>query len=423
MNLPQDFILSMENLLPAAEMPAFLASFAQPPNRGIRANLLKVSAEDPIFKGLCATPWCNSGFYYTSAVRPAKNPLYHAGLYYIQEPSAMSAAAILAPRPGDTVLDLCASPGGKTTQMAAAMMGQGCIVANDATRSRIPQLIRNIEMAGIQNALITNETPRRLAAHLPQYFDKILVDAPCSGEGMFRKDTDAVKAWDKNKSARLALIQKEILRQAAKMLAVTGLMAYSTCTFNAVENEDIIADFLENHPNFDIVTTKRIWPHRDKGEGHFVAILRKNSGLAAAGRKTFAAPTHHNKYYAEFCKKYLTAPPLGTVFAHKDRLLAIPQGCPSFEGLNVIRAGLLLGKLQKQRYTPSYALALALKKADFAAQYAIDLEAENPLVQRFLNGETFEIHATDGLNLFCVGGHPIGFAKILAGRLKGRIIA
>jgi len=438
MNLPKEFIANMRSFFENSnEMQDFLSSYEEKRHYGIRANLLKIDAPKlkEIFCELEPVPWCDTGFYYTSKSSPSKSPLYQAGLYYIQEPSAMSAASILDVQPGEKVLDLCASPGGKSTQMAGALAGQGLLVANDATRSRIPQLVKNIETAGISNIMILNEQPEKLARFFMGYFDKILVDAPCSGEGMFRKDPEAILAWDKNKTYRLAAIQKEILRHAAKMLRSGGYLVYSTCTFSRIENEDVIKDFLEHHPDFNSVSincekygvspsemgTARLWPHKHRGEGHFIALLHKNTdGFTTPLHETFVAPKFSNKYYDKFCEKYLINPP-GRLFNHKDRLLSLPQYCPQFSGLNVVRLGLHVGFLQKQRFTPSYALAMALKKADFAPSFVIDLAAQNPLVERYKGGETFEVGAQDGYCLFCADGFPLGFAKVLNGRLKGRI--
>ena len=443
MNLPQEFILNMEKLFVNPQEAAdFFASFDRPRHYGIRANGLKIAAGDfaGLFENISPIPWCKEGFYYSGDTPPSKNPLYHAGLYYIQEPSAMSAAAVLNVQPGDKVLDLCASPGGKSTQIASSLGGSGLLVANDVNYGRMPGLVRNIEMAGIKNAAILCEKPARLAARFPAYFDKILVDAPCSGEGMFRKDPEAITAWDKNKSARLAAIQKEILHNAAKMLAVGGYLVYSTCTFTPVENEDVIADFLRHNPDFDSVcinhehfgispanlglTTEnnhaaRIWPHRHQGEGHFVALLQRRGGNLPPDIKQMHVSEFNNKYFAEFCEKYLASRPKGRILEHRDNLYALPDICPDVTGLNVVRLGLHLGSLKKGRFTPSYALAMSLAKTDFAE--TIDLDAKDPRIAAYLGGQTFEINARDGYSLFCVAGYPLGFAKILNGRVKGRI--
>jgi len=448
MNLPADFVAKTKQLFVSPdEAQAFFSSLEKPRHHGVRANTLKISVDNfrEILTDISPTDWCSAGFYYAGQNPSSKNPLYHCGLYYIQEPSAMSAAAILDVQPGDKVLDLCASPGGKSTQMAAAMAGRGLLVANDANQSRIPQLVRNLEVAGVTNAVILREKPERLARHFPNYFDKILVDAPCSGEGMFRKDSDAVLAWDKNKAARMAAIQADILENAAQMLTPGGVLAYSTCTFNPVENEDVIWNFLERNENFYTIPIRhadfgvspadeglrlehpnphatRIWPHRQRGEGHFVALLQK-AGIKSNDSQIVGrfASSFDGKFYREFCKKYLKSHVQGEVYAHRDGLFALPAECPSVTGLHVVRLGLFLGSLQKQRFTPSYALAMSLKAADFEDNAVISLEADDPRVELYLRGETFQIDAPDGYNLMCIGKYSLGFAKVLAGRLKGRI--
>ena len=444
MNLPEDFISNMRKLFADPKEAAdFFVCLEKPRHYGIRVNGLKISTQDfaAAFADIEPTPWCRDGFYYTGSQPPSKNPLYHAGLYYIQEPSAMSAAAILDAQPGDKVLDLCASPGGKSTQIAAALGGRGLLVSNEVSFGRMPQLVRNIEMAGVKNAMILCEKPARLAARFPLYFDKILVDAPCSGEGMFRKNPEAISAWDKNKSTRLAAIQKDILRDAAKMLAPSGFMAYSTCTFTPVENEDVIEDFLQNHPDFESVcirhddfgfspanlglTTKnphaaRIWPHRHRGEGHFIALLQRRGGNLPHDIKQQPAPKFDSKHFDDFCDRYLTKSLNIAILEHRGNLYALPEICPDVTGLNIVRLGVQLGSLKKGRFRPSYALAMSLAAADFDP--VINLPAEDTRVAAYLGGQTFEMAAPDGYSLFCINGYPLGFAKILHGRLKGRII-
>ena len=448
MNLPQDFVTNMEKLFADPKEAAnFFASFEKPRHYGIRINELKIPVQDfaANFDDIEPVHWCKQGFYYTGSQPASKNPLYHAGLYYIQEPSAMSATAILDVKPDDKVLDLCASPGGKSTQIASALGGSGLLVSNEINFGRIPQLVRNIEMAGVKNAVILCENPARLAARFPVYFDKILVDAPCSGEGMFRKDPEAIAAWDKNKSARLAAIQKDILRDAAKMLTPGGFMVYSTCTFTPVENEDVIEDFLQHHSDFESVhinhddfgvspanlgintanaDAARIWPHRHRGEGHFIALLRKAGGqslpLQSTALRMDKLRPSDAKYFHEFWDRYLTIPRPGKILEHRGSLYALPDICPDVTGLNIVRLGVHMGDLKKERFTPSYALAMSLVVNDFAE--VIDLPTDDPRITDYLGGQTFEMNAPDGYSLFCVDGLPLGFAKILKGRLKGRII-
>ena len=425
MSIPTKFAENMRQIITdPAEYDDFMASLNKERHHGLRINTLKITPEafEAHFPGFEPVPWCEVGRYYDHQTSGSmgKNPLHSAGLYYIQEPSAMSAVSILDVKPGEKVLDLCASPGGKSTQIAARLAGEGLLVSNDANFGRIPQLIRNIEMAGIANSIILCETPERIASRLPYYFDKVLVDAPCSGEGMFRKDPASCLAWDEGKPVRMAAIQKNILYHAARMVASGGYLAYSTCTFNTTENEDVISDFLAENRDFEQVDQKRILPHRHKGEWHFVALLRKTT------QKTHIADDLHqsrqqklDKDFKSFIDAYRPTLPPGEIKTHNNNLLVLPQIYPDLTGLQVIREGLLLGTLKKHRFEPSYALAMTLTADGFSN--VINLPNHHPNITKFLKGETFEINAPDGYNLFCVESHPIGFAKILKNRLKGHV--
>lgn len=313
--LPVEFVARMSSLL-GEQYPAFIASYDKPRVYGLRINTLKCTAE--LFLKLTSLQlrsisWASSGFYYEEDSRPGKHPHYHTGLYYIQEPSAMAPVELLDVQPGERVLDLCAAPGGKSTQIAAKLAGQGMLVTNDIHSDRVKALVKNIELSGVRNAVVLNEQPEKLKHSFAQFFDKILIDAPCSGEGMFRKEADMAKTWEPDWVKRYAVMQRELLDQAACMLRSGGRMVYSTCTFSLDENEAMIAEFLDKHPEFMVVPvaavdglshgydtelsgqlnsfsdrareavkgTVRLWPHQLEGEGHFVAVLLHN-GIASA---------------------------------------------------------------------------------------------------------------------------------------------
>ncbi|MCL2526923.1 MAG: RsmB/NOP family class I SAM-dependent RNA methyltransferase [Defluviitaleaceae bacterium] len=309
-SLPESFLQNMREML-GREYESFLSSYQQPTRRGLRFNLLKTPWDfscENIPRGIFASieggggqveakniPWCTEGRQYPQETRPAKSPLYNAGLYYIQEPSAMCPATVLSPKPGQRVLDLCAAPGGKSAQLAGHMQGQGLLVSNDASPSRSRALVKNLEMAGVTNAIVLTEMPHRLAEKFEGFFDCILVDAPCSGEGMFRRDPEAAKAYTANKPEACGALQQEILHHAARMLKPGGRMVYSTCTFNKIENEGSVSAFLAAHPDFELLpidhvglglspgmgdlhNTGRIWPHKAPGEGHFIALMAKRGG-------------------------------------------------------------------------------------------------------------------------------------------------
>jgi len=453
MALPDKFIKNMQNIFSTkTELDKFIASFEANNYKGIRANNLKINniELEKIFKGnLQPITWASSGYYYNGKTPASKHPLYAAGLYYIQEPSAMCPVEVLDVQPHDKVLDLCASPGGKSTQIATKLSCSGLLVSNDLTVSRLPQLVKNIEKFGIKNAIITNETAQNLAKNLPHFFDKILVDAPCSGEGMFRKDKDAIVAWDKEKPARLCKIQAELLTCAAKMLNIGGKIVYSTCTFNITENEEVIDIFLKNNPNFDIISLNnkeygiskademldisnlqenisnalRIWPHKQKGEGHFIALLQKKfdnhpKNSVVESRKEISKVNY--KHYYEFCNKYLKKIPTEIPIIKGERLYALPKAKMPMQGLKIIRPGLFLGSLKSHSFKPSYALAMSLTNDNFRQN--IDLPLNHDDIRRFLNGEAFYIKGNEGYNLFCIEGYSIGFAKVQGQRLKDRAL-
>ena len=293
MELPLAYINEMKALL-GAEYEDYLASFEEVRLYGLRANTLKISPAELAEKGefsLSPVPWCESGFYYAEGERPAKHPYYHAGLYYLQEPSAMTPGAMIPIEEGDFVLDICAAPGGKTTQLAARLGGTGLLISNDISAGRAKALLKNVEISGITNAIVMSEPPKKLAERFGGFFDKILIDAPCSGEGMFRKEPDMVKSWNEELLTFCREQQANILEHCASMLKTGGMILYSTCTFAKMENEDSIQTFLDNHPEFTLVPLEKNWgfvpgcepltecvrlyPHKIKGEGHFLALLKK----------------------------------------------------------------------------------------------------------------------------------------------------
>lgn len=309
--LPHMFTERMKRLL-GEQFESFMQSYEQSPHAGLRVNTLKISMEQ--FKEIAPfdlrpIPWCETGFYVPHGVKPGLHPYYHAGLYYIQEPSAMAPVEQLQVQPGDRVLDLCAAPGGKSTQIAAKLQGKGVLVTNDIHAERTKALAKNIELYGVRNAVVLNESPERIAEAFPHYFNKVLIDAPCSGEGMFRKDEDMVKSWEHHSVEKCVLMQRDILETAAQLLAPGGTIVYSTCTFAPEENEAMIAAFLKQNRDFTVVNiadtagfapgrpdwvremlpaqaeeteevleqtrgTARLWPHLLEGEGHYVAVLK-----------------------------------------------------------------------------------------------------------------------------------------------------
>ena len=286
--LPEGFLQRMETQL-GEEYPDYLGSLERPRAVALRFNPLKGEMPSLPFVGE-PVPWENQGYYYAPDARPGLHPYHEAGVYYLQEASAMSAVALLDPQPGERVCDLCAAPGGKTTQIAGRMLGEGFLLCNEINPKRAKILSRNIERMAVANSLVTNEHPARLAEKYPGFFDRVLIDAPCSGEGMFRKEEAAVTDWSEETVAMCARRQAEILHSGAMLLKPGGRLVYSTCTFAPEENELCIETFLQSHPEFSWEAVDapwftpvgtgafRLWPHKLLGEGHFVAVLRKKAG-------------------------------------------------------------------------------------------------------------------------------------------------
>lgn len=284
-SLPESFIERIREQL-GTDAEAFLASQSEPRTQGLRRNSLKLDADHPVWRiierdfSLEPIPWCSTGYYYPGAARPGRSAYHAAGLYYIQEPSAMSPAELLAPEPGETVLDLAAAPGGKSTQIAFRMKGEGLLVSNEIHPGRAKILSENLERTGVRHAVVTSMNPQALADKFPAFFDRIMLDAPCSGEGMFRKDPEAAAEWTAESPAFCAARGRDILKDAVRMLKPGGVLGYSTCTFNREENEDVVNWLLKEYPAFRLLRMERFWPHRERGEGHFVAILQLRAGEA-----------------------------------------------------------------------------------------------------------------------------------------------
>ncbi len=439
MNLPEDFTSKMKVLL-QDEYDEFIASYEKNYFQGLRANTLKVSPQQ--LKSLMNTEltpvkWCENGFYYSeSDFRAGKSPYYHAGLYYIQEPSAMAPASVMDICEGHRVLDICSAPGGKSTAIAAKLNGTGVLVCNDVSATRLKGLLKNIEIMGITNVIVSNEQPERLVSRFTGFFDRILVDAPCSGEGMFRKDPDAIKNWEPDKILQFCEIQRGILSNAAKMLKNGGRMMYSTCTFAPEENEQMIGEFLSEHSDFELIKIEhekygfakgfgeysgcaRLLPHKTNGEGHFLAYLEKR-GLPEEFETPVAKKTDIKgmELYHEFCEKFLNRAFTGNFELHGESLMLIPNGVPQLKGLRLMRSGFYLGDILNKRFEPSQALAMGMKKED--ARFVIDFARGEEGLFRYLKGESFDHDAHDGWNLVCVDGFPLGFAKVLDGRIKNK---
>ena len=549
---PKEFLERMEKML-GGEYGNFLESLAQDRCQALRLNPSKVRVDgknalqvlgeekeeqEEITAAwkpfLSRVPWEETGYYYQAEDAPGKHPYHEAGVYYIQEPSAMVPAALLDAKPGERILDLCAAPGGKSTQIAIRMEGSGILFSNEINPMRAKALSENIERMGIGNACVVNETPEHLAEVFPEYFDRILVDAPCSGEGMFRKNQEACEEWSQENVKMCAGRQDGILELAAGMLRPGGRMVYSTCTFAPEENEGSVSRFLRKHKDFELVEisalekeryglqgcdgegrfvgeavkglegTIRLWPHRIQGEGHFAAVMRKAGAAAkeeeaaeqpveqkennshktkerkealntAAGGKMEGILRRVPEEFAAFVRENLKVPveeaqvpagedlqvsvkeklkmpvveekkscdkkilrgssgqtemedmlyALGTMTGRKgalqlagfgEQLYLVSGGMPSLKGLRVLRPGLHLGEVKKNRFEPSHALALALRP--FSALHRWDLKSDGKDILSYLNGGTLEADGEKGWYLICVDGFGIGWGKLAGGIMK-----
>ena len=422
MVLPEDFLIEMKQLL-GNDFDAFLASYDDGKISALRINPLKTTiGESGITWDLSPVEWCPNGFYYDESNAPGKHPFHEAGLYYIQDASAMLPAELLAPVPGDYVLDLCAAPGGKSTQLAGKLLGQGLLVSNEPIPSRAKILSENVERMGVQNALVVSAYPDELSERFACFFDKILVDAPCSGEGMFRKNPDAVGEWSLENVKMCAQRQLEILDEAAKMLRPGGRLVYSTCTFSSLEDEKCIAHFLSNHTDFSLIDERRLWPHLIKGEGHYAALLEKSKDSDDFyGKRKYISAAKKPDYagFLAFAKENLPGLDIDSqqVFIKfGDQLYLIPSMTPDLKGLKVLRPGLHLGTLKKDRFEPSHALALALKASEVSSSY--DLSPDSDEIRSYLNGQALPCDSKSGWTLITVGGHSIGWGKASGGWLK-----
>ena len=480
--IPTAFLESMHNLL-GEEFAPFHDSLHAIPTSGLRVNTLKITPSrlyERLPYHLSPLPWTHSGFEILDepledVPSPGNHPYHASGLYYLQEPSAIAVAELVKPKPGESILDLCAAPGGKSTHLAALMQNQGLLVANETHTQRAWELAANLERWGVTSTVITNETPKRLADHLGGVFDRVLVDAPCSGEGMFRKDHTARSEWTPELVRSCALRQKKILEQAARLVKPAGWLVYSTCTFNSIENETVIAGFLHQDKEFTLVKinpsfgfdsghpewvsegthlpelnhTVRIWPHHSRGEGHFIALLQRkgvdidHEQRYSTNPKSAKLPgsdflqqklSHRNltgqdlKLIQNFDQENLVNDPLNLI-DHSHHLLVagsyvyrVPNRLPGLHGLRVIHPGWWLGTLKqsqgsgKTRFEPAHSLALALQVDQ--VKRSLNLPVSSREITSYLHGSELDYPGSEGWTLVAVDDFPLGWGKASAGRLK-----
>lgn len=470
--LPEEYLQHMKSLLGEKEYLDYIKSFDSKRYQGLRANGIKITPKR--LKELAPwelekIPWIPNGFYYGEDAKPAKDPYYYAGLYYLQEPSAMTPASTLPIHPGDKVLDLCAAPGGKSTELGAKLKGQGILISNDISNSRAKALLKNLELSGISNFCVTSETPEHLSACFPEFFDKILVDAPCSGEGMFRKERDMVKDWMEKGPSHYAKIQKQIVKEAVKMLKPGGYLMYSTCTFSLNEDEGIIKYILEEFPDMSLLSLPtfegasrgigltgclRLFPHKLKGEGHFIALMHKQKPLPSASllEEYYAGKNDKSgkepaevKQAASTKEEFLQVMEFlshcrpisenseakqwdpARLLEKNNQIYYLPDGFVRDTGLRFLRTGLFLGELKKDRFEPSQAFAMALRWGQYENE--LSFSREDDRVLRYLKGETVSLTEKEsgalssGWCLVCVDQFPLGWAKLTGQNLKNKYYA
>jgi len=439
-NLPENFLDIMKDIL-QDEYDDFLKSFKIDNVKGLRINTLKIdthSFTDKNLFNLENIPWCNEGFYMKDydEERPAKHPYYHCGLYYIQEPSAMIPVEVLDPQPGDKVLDIAAAPGGKTTQIAAKLQNKGIIVSNYISPKRVRALEKNINLFGIKNSIILNDSPENIKNNFANYFDKILIDAPCSGEGMFKRDKRALSDWNEENNTQLSKLQRDILSNTASMLKPGGRLVYSTCTFSLIENEGTIDWFLKEFPEFevldieglhslspgmphliraseDISKTRRAWPHKIHGDGHFIALLQKKSSVMEDNpQQIFQIKNNFTSDELSIIKQFF----VDTLNIEEKNIIRIKNKVyiptdidRDISGVRIISNGIYLGELKKNRFIPSQQYAMTLEMKD--AKNVVNISSKDINSYKYLKGETIMLENNKGWNLICIDSFPCGWAK------------
>lgn len=425
--LPDTYELEMKQLL-GNEYEAYIHSFDRSVYHGLRVNTLKISVEDFLKQfpyHLEPIPWTENGFYYNPEDPVTKHPYYFAGLYYIQEPSAMLPGTVMPIKPYDKVLDVCAAPGGKSTELGAKLNGTGILVSNDISVSRCQALVKNIERTGIRNAFVMAENTSHLKEYFKGYFDKILIDAPCSGEGMFHKEPSLINAWKEHGPSYYAEKQKEIIRDCLSMLKEGGMLVYSTCTFSKCEDEEMIQYALSLDDSLHVIPVAykegfvqnaygtKLFPHRVKGEGHFVSLLQKGKHKEEKETDHTITKWKQDSIHIDF---YNT-----NIQSIHDHVYAVPETDLDMRGLRILRSGLLLGEEKKNRFELEGTLGCALKEEE--CDQVLNLSGDDERVIRYLKGETLMIddfHLKDGIVLVTVDHQALGFGKVTHGQFRNK---
>lgn len=430
--LPNEFQTMIQTML-GDEAPAFFAALEQPSTLALRINPLRTEALSAAASfSEAAVPWEPLGRYLKAGARPGASIFHAAGAFYLQEASAMLSVAVLQPRPGERILDLCAAPGGKSTQIAAYMQNRGLLISNEPDSARCKVLASNLERMGALNACVVNAYPNALSAKWIESFDAVLCDAPCSGEGMFRREPNSRLEWRASSPAGCAKRQADILDHAAKMLKKGGRLVYSTCTFNPDENERSIAAFLARHPEFQIGEFEingvgkseggaiRIFPHRHRGDGHFAALLIKSGDTKNAPAKPIKIDKESAKYMALLEETVCALPDFlknRALIRVGDYLYALPENCPDLKNLKCALNGACLLRIGKNYIEPAHALAMGLDCA--CAHRRVELTTDEAV--KYLAGETIEHDGEKGWTLLTHRGLPLGWGKLSNGQIKNHL--
>ncbi len=403
------------------DFPAFLSSYEKPPYKGLRVNTLKIGTEEffrrapfPLGEQFCDDLAC----VYVGEEKPGADPYHFAGLYYVQEPSAMKVGDLTDACKKERVLDLCAAPGGKTTHIAARMAGEGVLISNEIEYARAKILSQNVERMGVKNCAVVSAPPELLAARFPSYFDLVLADAPCSGEGMFKKEENAVPEWSEENVARCAARQRAILDEAAKMVAGGGHLLYSTCTFAEEEDEWQIEEFLKRHKEFSLVRMQKYYPHTFRGEGHFAALMKK-AGEEATRAKPFSVCRNirAESAFKAFEEDFFMRPPEGAIHTLRDgRMYLVPAGMPDLAGVRLLRLGVEAGEWDGKLFRPAHALAMA-----YGDRAKRQLRLSREEAKKYLRGEVLPCDGFAGWCVVCVEEFPLGLGKVSGGVLKNHL--
>jgi NOL1/NOP2/sun family putative RNA methylase len=418
-NLPEAFVKRMQSQL-GNELPAFLHAMDETPIRGIRINPLKSTSATACFT--CSDPvlWEKNSWYLPEGSEAGSSAIHIAGAFYIQEPAAMIPAVVLDAKPGEIILDLCAAPGGKSTQIGCAMKGEGLLIANEPVTKRAKTLSGNIERMGIPNAIVTCAWPEQLAERWPEAFDGVLVDAPCSGEGMFRRDPKTRDEWTHEKAAGCAERQRIILASAAKLVCPGGRLVYSTCTYNPDENEENVNWFIKTQPEFSIESFSlpgidaheglfNCYPHRIKGEGQFIALFRRKGERKAVIPSVCSLPVATKEIRKAFMSAFPMLPEPTHLFG--NTLIHMPE-FPDIQGIRILRVGLHLGEIRGKNIFPDYAAALCMRQPEI-----ISLDLGMAEIGKYLAGEEIPGN-TEGWTLIRYQGLSVGWGKGSGGKIK-----